>query len=56
MPDEDLLKYFEELLKALEPVPSEPFVIDIAEKCECGSEKVGSSKHSDWCQKYEKDV
>jgi|GEM_PF-2457191 len=22
-------------------------------KCECGSEKVGSSKHSSWCPKFE---
>lgn len=31
----------------LYPIP------DYAEnKCECGSESVGSSKHSDWCKKY----
>lgn len=22
-------------------------------KCECGSEKVGSSRHSNWCPKFE---
>lgn len=23
-------------------------------QCECGSDSVGSSRHSDWCPKYEK--
>lgn len=24
-------------------------------KCECGAEKVGSGKHSEWCPKYQKE-
>jgi len=32
-----------------------PLPIDIPKSCECGSEKVGSPRHSDWCPCYIKE-
>lgn len=29
------------------------FEIASASQCECGSEKVGSNKHSNWCRKFD---
>lgn len=33
------------------PIPNEALE-GLFKKCECGSEKVGSSRHSEWCPKY----
>jgi hypothetical protein len=38
-----------DLVKEFERMVAEP------KKCECGSESVGSSKHSTWCQKWSAD-
>lgn len=44
-------------------VPDPPTPLEVLEagisakasvKCECGSEKIGSQKHSSWCDKYSK--
>jgi hypothetical protein len=40
---DDLLHEFERLILESDEVPA---------KCECGSEKVGSSNHSNYCPKY----
>lgn len=31
---------------------TEPFPISIRITCECGSDKVGSPRHSSWCPKF----
>jgi len=43
------------LSRLLSPTPELQKVADKANKCECGSDAVGSPRHSHWCKKYEKE-
>jgi hypothetical protein len=47
-------------VKISKPIDFIPITIHIGNldslKCECGSEKVGSNKHSSWCKKFDPKV
>lgn len=50
-PDYELTKTIR-LETPIEYIPIKITISTDYPKCECGSEKTGSSRHSNWCQKY----